>query len=347
MELSNRKGNFSTFCKGVITSLTSGAAAWTISRWSQFRTISLVAWGCCALWTQDQWLESRPLLSRAKIGVCCLGVADLLGLCPLNLTCRLVLDNTMLIATAFGGVRAFCLAHRAVKEEERLTGMVCALIGGAALYQALTTGVALFKGASLFGALDPMQQVGLLKHRALHTLPSAAGRPRAVVIDGMWQRDIRSWPSSPAIEAIYEKYDVRYYTVASGQQFAEAVEQGALGGKVDLLFIMGHANPKLMSLGEGYYFTASLVETAAIQRNLVQNGQVVLFGCNTATGSGSLAEILRSKLREIEVVGIEAYLNPFLTTHSFLEGRLNLRSHFGFDLSKQFVGWQTAIAFAA
>jgi hypothetical protein len=330
----------------IITALAGGAASWTISRWTQVRAISGIAWGCCALWTEDGRYLSRSHL--AKVGVCSLGFADLIGLCPLSLHCRLALDTTLLVATGYGGAKALLLAQQSVKKRgERVGGVICALIGGAALYQAITTGVALFKGGSLFGALDPMQQAGLLKHRALHTLSSAAERPRAVVIDGMWQKDFRSWPSISAVEAIYEKYNVSYYTVASSRQFVQAIEESCLGGKRDLLFIMGHANPQVVSLGENYLFSASSTEVMAIQRSVAEGGQVVLFGCNTATGSGSIAELLRLKLSKIEVIGIEAYLNPFLTTHSFFDGRLSLRAHFIFDLNRSFAGWQTAVAFAA
>jgi len=192
-------------------------------------------------------------------------------------------------------------------------------------------------GLFAFQSLDPEQQYFVLKHRSIETLGGPVKNCRAVIIDGSsseWggRIDDLSWPLA---EELYRNCEVRTYRVDpnSTVPVCDAAEKGkkALGGPVDILALLGHGNQYRMTLKKGTDFRGSSDETACLKEHLQPDAQMILAGCNTATGNNSLTEKVSRHLNGIEVTGFSAYFTPLFCTTSWDGRKLSFWSYFPRD----------------
>jgi hypothetical protein len=186
-------------------------------------------------------------------------------------------------------------------------------------------------------SLDPEQRYFVLKHRSIETLGGPVKSCRAVIIDGMsseWggSKDDYSWPLA---EEIYRHCEVRTYRVDlnSTVPVCDAAEKGkeALGDPLDILALLGHGDEIGMTLNEYIDFRGSSDETACLKDHLQPDAQMILAGCNTATGNNSLTEKVSRHLNGIEVTGFSAYSNPDIGTNTRDGKKLKLWSYFPID----------------
>lgn len=210
-------------------------------------------------------------------------------------------------------------------------------------------------GLFAFQSLDPEEQYFIFKHHSLETLGGPEKSCRAVIIDGdssEWGNSVddHSWPLA---EELYRNCLVRTYRVDpnSTVPVCDAAEKGkkALGGPVDILALLGHSDRttygmSFLQLKKGTYFTGSSHQTACLRDHLQPDAQMILAGCNTATGTNSLAEKVSRHLNGIEVAGFSAYLHPFFMTSSWDGKKLRLWGYFPRDSEGKWIFPWTNIA---
>ncbi len=205
-------------------------------------------------------------------------------------------------------------------------------------------------GLFAFQSLDPEQQYFILKHRSLETLGGPVKSCRAVIIDGgstEWGKSLDD-ASCPLAEALYRNCDVKTYRVDpnSTVPVCDAAEKGkkALGEPLDILALLGHGSKAHITLNKRTYFMGSSDQTACLREHLQPDAQMILAGCNTATGTDSLAEKVSRHLNGIEVVGFSAYFNPVFSTTSWDGKKLNIWSSFPRDSQGNWIFPWTNIA---
>jgi hypothetical protein len=186
-------------------------------------------------------------------------------------------------------------------------------------------------------SLDPEEQYFIFKHHSLETLGGPEKGCRAVIIDGdpsEWgnREGGHSWPLA---EELYRNCLVRTYRVDPNSTVPECdvAEKGkkALGGPLNILALLGHADEKLIVLNQRTYFTGSSNQTTCLKDHLQPDAQMILAGCNTATGTNPLAEKVSRHLNDIEVVGFSAYFHLDLSTISWDGKKVRLWSYFPID----------------
>ncbi len=254
---------------------------------------------------------------------------------------RLLSEVGILAAGAIGSFRSLQLGitgrDRAldmpyVSPAIRVVSSVIGITGLAQVVDAIKNSVI---GIFAFQSLDPEEQYFILKHRSLDSIGGPEKNCRAVIIDGMsskWgtkKADDMSWPLA---EELYRNCDVRTYRVDpnSTVPVCDAAEKGkkALGGPLDILALLGHGNENGQVLKNDILFTGDSDQTLCLRDHLQPDAQMILAGCNTATGNDPLAERVSRELAGIEVVGFSAYLNPYMSTFSWKGKKLSLWSYF-------------------
>jgi hypothetical protein len=253
----------------------------------------------------------------------------------LGIKTSLLSDIGLLAAGAIGSLRLFQIGTTGrdrtldIPYTSLAQRAVCSVIGFAGLAQVADAIKNIAIGLFALQSLGPEQKYFVLKHRSLETLGGPLKSCRAVIIDGKssewgnWMDD----HSHPLAEELYRKCEVRTYRGDPNATFplCDAAEKGKkeLGGPLDILALLGHANEDLIQLNKGTYLPGSSHQIACLKDHLQPDAQMILSGCNTATGNNSLAEKASRHLIGIEVVGFSAYSNPFYMTSSW-EGK-NLR----------------------
>ena len=271
----------------------------------------------------------------------------------MGLATSLATDGAILTATAIGAARALkdgikCFTKNPTAKK-RIKGafLIGAAIGGIA--SSIYTIKNIASGLFAFSSLNDAQRYFVLKHQALSSFRSEEKNCRAVVIDGMSSQwadnpqgallDDMSWPP---IAELYRHCNVRVYRAdpTSRSPVCQAAEIGEkeLGGPLDLLFLAGHSWPQGMRLNEDTYFWGTDREVSCFSQHLQDKGQIVLAGCNTATGENSLAERVSGSSNR-ETIGCAAYLNPFFTSLSWVENKLGVRSVYPMDSNGQWTGF--------
>jgi len=111
---------------------------------------------------------------------------------------------------------------------------------------------------------------------------------------------------------------------------------------VDILAFLGHsaqttAGNTVQKLKKGTYFWGDSDQTACLRDHLQPDAQMILAGCNTATGNNSLAEKVSRHLNGIEVVGFSAYFNPYISTTSWDGKKLSIWSYCPIDSQRNWI----------
>jgi hypothetical protein len=227
---------------------------------------------------------------------------------------------------------------------------VFSFIGITGLAQVADTIKNLSIGLFAVQSLDPEQKYFVLKHRSLETLGGPAKNCRAVIIDGFsseWGNSVDDH-SHPLAEELYRNCLVRTYRIDpnSTVPVCDAAEKGkkAIGGPLDILALLGHGNTDLITLNKRTDFTGSSHQTACLRDHLQPDAQMILAGCNTATGTNSLAEKASRHLNGIEVVGFSAYFSPNFCTTSWDGKKLSLWNYWPKDSQENRIFLWTNIA---
>jgi hypothetical protein len=247
---------------------------------------------------------------------------------------------------AAGAIGSFCSLQIGITGRDRTLDIpytslaqraIFSVIGTLGLAQVVDAIKNISLGLFAVQSLDPEQQYFVLKHRSLESFGGRMKSCRAVIIDGVsseWgdRIDDFSWP---LVEELYRNCEVRTYRVDpnSTVPVCDAAEKGTkvLGRPVDILTLMGHANENLINLHKDTFFTGSSDETACLRDQLQSDAQMILAGCNTATGYNSLAEKVSRHLNGIEVIGFSGYFAPQSSTTSWDGKKLSLWSYFPLD----------------
>lgn len=246
----------------------------------------------------------------------------------------LLIDAAMLAMTAIGSIRSLKIGMTGGNEAlsahfpNPVTKTVLSTLGMAGLSSIALRIKNLALGLIAYQSLDSEQQHFVVKHRSVEFLPGQPGNCRAVVIDGAsseWGNK-KDDVTNPIIQTLYRNCDVRTYRINpdANTPVCDAVEKGkkALEGPLDILMIHGHGNEEEIVLSNRHIFTGSQESVVCLKNHLQPDAQMILSGCNTATGTNSLAEKVSRHIEGIEVVGFSSYLNPLLTASSLSEKKL-------------------------
>jgi hypothetical protein len=185
-------------------------------------------------------------------------------------------------------------------------------------------------GIKNFLNLDHTQQYFVLKHNSISSLGGTKAC-RAVLIDGhssKWGKFDDDY-SHPFGETLYKNCDVRAYRVDGSNSICAKIEAGisSLGGPINILLLQSHAHPGGMYLGDNYWLSTWNIKDIDCLRNAtVPTSQIILAGCNTATGDGSIAEKVSQVAKGRQVTGYRADLYRFLGWPTFSEGRMSFFS---------------------
>lgn len=264
----------------------------------------------------------------------------------LGLGTSLLLDAGMLAAAALGCIRALKIGITGVDKGLSYSSpaqrAVASSIGIAGLVSVARALKNIALGLVAYRSLDSEQQYAILKHNSIEFLAGQEKNCRAVIIDGTSSKwggmgDDVSWPLA---EELYRNCDVRTYRVdPSNTPVCDAAEKGkkALGGHVDVLAILGHGTKDYIMLNDRSDFIGQESKTACIREHLQSDAQMILAGCNTATGNKSLAEKVSRHVSGIEVVGFSADFSPLYTTSSWIGKKLSLWSIYPWDSQDNWV----------
>jgi hypothetical protein len=291
-------------------------------------------------------------------------VLDLLGVFPYQ-TCRIALDSLYLLTgtvnsvhtlnegisrvVSIGRDRSFSTTE---KLKKLVSGGLFVVLGTWCLSRTFTRSIDLYEGSKLLDSLSPMQQEGVLKHRAIHTLAMEKGT-NAVIIDGIslqWggvrERLIGGMPLSFS-ELTYENADTQFYRVNSSASFCSALEDASrqFGEKIQNLEILGHGmdgggnnSNQMIQLSADYFFKGSKEEVTCMQQYLSNASNLFLIACNsatkTATHSISIAQKTFESLPHTTVTGFNSFFNPtMISAWIGANGTLQLQSHFFSDMN--------------
>ncbi|MDP1836044.1 MAG: hypothetical protein Q8K75_08995 [Chlamydiales bacterium] len=249
-------------------------------------------------------------------------VVDAAGLVHMTLPFRTMVDCVLItgaVASAFEDIRRGTESIRDYATNDRDSDFSDVICGAMNLsfgclngMNALTTAKGLYAGIQKIAFLDRQQQEAVIKFRSISTL-SGEKSCKAVVIDGETAGPLHtSWDVT---EKIYQHCDTLVYSVKNSEEFCSALEDATsrFGQSVDVLSMQGHASPHAHDIGYG--FRAQTTELSCLNTHMAEDAQVLFLGCNTATTGLTkltLAEKLSKGLPGRSVVGVAAYLNPFM-----------------------------------
>jgi hypothetical protein len=259
-----------------------------------------------------------------------------------QLTVRGIVLFSGIVGNARNIYQGGCKIHEGLsgsnlKTSEKVSRVVSGLISiGLGTFGSITTlqtATKLFRGLQVYQTLDKTQQAFALKHFALESLGEIKPE-RAVIINGFsseWAEPENYYfdnTPDPSAYVVYQNYTTRTYEVTSSEELSRVLDRATkeLGGKLDLVYFGGHANNKYMKLNADYDFTANLIETEALNKNISTAASVILEGCETARAdrrSNSLTKLLSKRLPNTLVTGFSELLYPSYSW-SWFDGKLGI-----------------------
>jgi len=269
-------------------------------------------------------------------------------LCPPSLGVQLTVKGIVLFASFVGNGRTIqkgCMKiHEGIqgnnlKLSEKVSRVVLGLfsvgIGVAGSITTIKTAKKLLDGLKVYQTLDETQKFYALKYQGLTSLGQVKTQ-KAIIINGVdseWaEPDNYYSDNTPDVEAyvIYQNYETRVYKVTSTEDFSAIFDRATkdMGGKLDLVCLDGHSNPMSIDLNKEYTFRANPLEIETIQRNIKHDGEVLLWGCNTAKysmGIASITEKISKMLPSNKITGFSEKLYPS-SSWAWYEGKLRINA---------------------
>jgi hypothetical protein len=256
---------------------------------------------------------------------------SLISPCPIGLGMHVTLRVIIYTAGVVGNSRAIYQGVSKIRQaftqsqlstskktELVVSGLISAGLGTWGLSTTTQNAFNLYKGLKAYWKLDATQQFFVLKFQALESLGQIKSQ-HAVIIHGLsgeWAKEGYSFhdsaPHAPNY-VIYQNYNTRTYQINSSHNLEQVLQIASkeLGGKLDLIALMGHANNTSMKLNANYDFTANRIEVQALQQNLSPIGQILLWGCETAKPGrkfNSLTSFISKSLPKATVIGFNQSL---------------------------------------
>lgn len=247
-------------------------------------------------------------------------------LLPQSLTVQLAVRGVVLFCGFVGNARSIydgsCRIQKSLtdsnlktskKVSEIVLGLITVGFGTLGSITTLQNAANLYKGFRVYQTLDHAQQTFALKYHGLESLGQAKPQT-AVIISGRspeWAEPkykVFDNTPDPAANVVYHNYKARVYEVTSSENLSSVLDQASkeLGKPIDLIYFSGHANNQVMKLNSNYFFTANLIETNAINKNISSTAHIILAGCETAKPDSefkSLAKLVSQRLPKALVTG--------------------------------------------
>lgn len=269
-------------------------------------------------------------------------------LCPPSLTIQLTVKSIVLFSSVVGNCRTIhkgCmkihegLNDKNLKTSEKVSRVVLGLfsvgLGVVGSIAIVKTVKKVHDGLKVYQTLDETQKFYALKYQGLTSLGQVKTQ-KAIIINGVdseWaEPDNYYFDNTPDVEAyvIYQNYETRVYKVTSTEDFSAIFDRATkdMGGKLDLVCLDGHSNPMSMDLNKEYTFRANPLEIETIQRNIKHDGEVLLWGCNTAKysmGIASITEKISKMLPSNKITGFSEKLYPS-SSWACYEGKLRVNA---------------------
>lgn len=283
-----------------------------------------------------QWLGTVALVTELAAGI----------LFPPSLAVHLTVRGIIFVSSIVGNLSTIhkgcqkihtALTDQNLKTSEKVSKTVLGLISvGFGITGSITTiktASKLYEGLKIYQTFDQTQKFYALKYYGLESL-SEVKPQKAIIINGLsgeWAHpknyNFDNTPD-PVAYTIYQNYETRVYEVKSSAELAKVMNLATqeLGGKLDMICLMGHASKNSITLNQNYKFRANFIESNAIGRNISKNGEVLLWGCETAQSRNSLTEKTSKLLPKIQITGFSESITPLDFWTFFENGKLRIKA---------------------